>query len=152
MHNYLSCHGLFPTLQSAYRKHHLTESALLRVTNDILRILDSQGEVILVLLDLSAAFDTIDNHILLAILRTYFNVTETSCFSMVFLVPTVSFPASNYQWFYILTAMLRIWSASGLDTWPITLYSLPCTSSRCYTYSWFKLHVLRWRYPNLHRS
>ena len=72
-----NCQGLFPTLQSAYRKHHSTESALLRVTNDILRILDSQGEVILVLLDLSAAFDTIDHHILLTRLRAYFNFTET---------------------------------------------------------------------------
>ena len=77
VHNYLNWQGLFPTLQSAYRKHHSTESALLRVTNDILRILDSQGEVILVLLDLSAAFDTIDHHILLTRLRTYFNFTET---------------------------------------------------------------------------
>ena len=77
VHNYLNCHGLFPTLQSAYRKYHSTESALLRVTNDILRILDSQGKVILVLLYLSAAFDTIDHHILLTRLRTYFNFTET---------------------------------------------------------------------------
>ena len=77
VHNYLNCHGLFPTLQSAYRKHHSTESALLRVTNAILRILDTQGEVILVLLDLSAAFDTIDHHILLTRLHTYFNFTES---------------------------------------------------------------------------
>ena len=73
----MNCHGLFPSLQSAYRKHHSTESALLRVSNDILRTLDSQGEVILVLLDLSAAFDTIDHHLLLTRLRTYFNFTET---------------------------------------------------------------------------
>ena len=77
VHNYMNCHGLFPSLQSAYRKHHSTESALLRVSNDILRTLDSQGEVILVLLDLSAAFDTIDHHLLLTRLRTYFNFTET---------------------------------------------------------------------------
>ena len=77
VHNYLNCHRVFPTLQSAYRKHHSTESALLRVSNDIFRILDSQGEVILVLLDLSAAFDTKDHHLLLTRLRTYFNFTET---------------------------------------------------------------------------
>ena len=35
VHNYLNCHGLFPTLQSAYRKHLSTESALLRVNNEI---------------------------------------------------------------------------------------------------------------------
>ena len=77
VHNYMNRHRLFPSLQSAYRKHHSTESALLRVSNDILRTLDSQGEVILVLLDLSAAFDTIDHHLLLTRLRTYFNFTET---------------------------------------------------------------------------
>lgn len=76
VHNYLNCYGLFPSLQSAYRKHHSTESALLRVSNDIFGILDSQREVILVLLDLSAAFDTIDHHLLLTRLRTYFNFTE----------------------------------------------------------------------------
>jgi len=41
------------------------------------RILDSQGEVILVLLQLSAAFNTIDHHLLLTRLRTYFNFIET---------------------------------------------------------------------------
>lgn len=41
------------------------------------RILDSQGEVILVLLDLYQQFDTIDHHLLLTRLRTYLNFTET---------------------------------------------------------------------------
>jgi len=48
-----------PTMQSAYRKHHSTETTLLRVTNDILRTIDRRQDVVLVLLDLSAAFDTI---------------------------------------------------------------------------------------------
>lgn len=39
---------------------HSTESALLKVTNDIILTLDSGSHVVLVLLDLSAAFDTID--------------------------------------------------------------------------------------------
>ena len=48
-------------LQSAYRKHHSTESALLKVHNDIIISID-QGEVTaLTLLDLSVAFDTIDH-------------------------------------------------------------------------------------------
>lgn len=41
--NHLNYHGLFPSLQSAYRKHHSTESALLRGSNEIFRIIDSQG-------------------------------------------------------------------------------------------------------------
>jgi hypothetical protein len=63
---YLTENNLFANSQSAYRQYHSTETALLRVCNDILRSLDEQrGEVILVLLDLTAAFDTIDHALLL---------------------------------------------------------------------------------------
>ena len=59
-------HELFPLLQSAYRKGHSTEAALLRVQNDILMNMDRQQVTLLVLLDLSAAFDTVDHGILFA--------------------------------------------------------------------------------------
>ena len=52
--------------QSAYKVGHNTESALLRVHNDVLRALDDGKCVMLVLLDLSAAFDTVDHGILLS--------------------------------------------------------------------------------------
>ena len=52
--------------QSAYKVGHSTESALLRVHNDVLRALDDGKCVMLVLLDLSAAFDTVDHGILLS--------------------------------------------------------------------------------------
>ena len=52
--------------QSAYRPSHSTETALLRVSNDILTALDERKGTMLVLLDLSAAFDTIDPKLLLA--------------------------------------------------------------------------------------
>ena len=45
---------------------HSTESALLRVHNDVLRALDHGKCVMLVPLDLSAAFDTVDHGILLS--------------------------------------------------------------------------------------
>ncbi len=48
-------------LQSAYRECHSTEMALLRVQNDILMEVDKGKVVLLVLLDLSTSFDTIDN-------------------------------------------------------------------------------------------
>ncbi len=51
--------------QSAYRESYSTETALLRVQNDILMELDKGKVVMLVLLDLSAAFHTIDHEILL---------------------------------------------------------------------------------------
>ena len=48
-------------LQSAYRKHHSSESALLKVHNDIIISMDKGEVTALTLLDLSVAFDTIDD-------------------------------------------------------------------------------------------
>jgi hypothetical protein len=61
--------------QSAYKRNHSTESALVRVQNDLLMAVDRLGGAILVLLDLSAAFDTIDHSILLNTLRSNFGVS-----------------------------------------------------------------------------
>ena len=62
MYSYLLQNDLFPTIgtiQSAYRKDNSTETALLRLINDILQAFEKHEDIILVLLDLSAAFDTI---------------------------------------------------------------------------------------------
>ena len=68
--------GLHLELQSAYKKHHSTESALLKVKNDVLLNMDAQKVTLLVLLDLSAAFDTVRHDILLDRLRSSLGVTE----------------------------------------------------------------------------
>jgi hypothetical protein len=65
LNNYLSSGSYYEVYQSAYRSHHSTETALLRVQNDILTSIDNKEITILVLLDLSAAFDTVDHTILL---------------------------------------------------------------------------------------
>ena len=63
--DHLNTNELWPQFQSVYRACHFTETALLRVLNDLLTA-TFDGEVSLVtLLDLSAAFDTIDRDILL---------------------------------------------------------------------------------------
>ena len=61
--------GLYPIAQSAYRENHSTETALLKVKNDILLNMNKQHVTLLVLLDLSAAFDTVDHGILLEALN-----------------------------------------------------------------------------------
>ena len=76
---YMSTHrsknNLEVPLQSAYRQHHSTETALLKVHNDILRSLDNGECVFLVLLDLSAAFDTVDHQTLQKCLQNTFGIS-----------------------------------------------------------------------------
>ena len=62
--------GLFPELQSAYHQHHSTETALLKVKNDLLMAMHKGQVTLLVLLDLSSAFDTVEHEILVERLRS----------------------------------------------------------------------------------
>ena len=72
---HLSKYNLHEPLQSAYTPKHSTETAMVKVTNDILRALDCRQCVYLVLLDLSAAFDTIDHQVFLSRLQEDYGVT-----------------------------------------------------------------------------
>ena len=66
------------TFQSAYRYGHSTETALLRVLNDLLVASDCGKVSGLTLLDLSAVFHTIDHHILLDRLQNYFSISGSA--------------------------------------------------------------------------
>ena len=74
--DYIENNGLCEVFQSAYRAHHSTETALLRVYNDIAMSIDNQKSVVLVLLGLSVAFDTVDHSLLLARLSTRFGICD----------------------------------------------------------------------------
>ncbi|CAJ1061240.1 RNA-directed DNA polymerase from mobile element jockey [Xyrichtys novacula] len=63
---FLEDNGITELFQSGFKALHSTESALLKVSNDILMTTDSGKFVVLVLLDLSAAFDTVDHSILIS--------------------------------------------------------------------------------------
>lgn len=64
LEHHLTVNNLHEVSQSAYKKYHSTETALLKVQSDILESLDKGLIAVLVLLDLSAAFDTIDHETL----------------------------------------------------------------------------------------
>ena len=68
----------FDPMQSAYRKSHSTETALNHTFDRIYRSADQSQPTLLVSLDLSAAFDTIDHNILLSRLSTSFGVSGTA--------------------------------------------------------------------------
>ena len=75
LQEHMSSNGLFPLLQSAYRKNHSTETAqLLKVKNDLLMNMNKGHVSLFVLLDLSAAFDTVDHEILIHRLQTEFGL------------------------------------------------------------------------------
>ena len=69
---YLSENNLLNSHQSAYRQGHSCETALLKIVNDLQCRLDDGQVSLLALLDLSAAFDTIDHNTLFARLETSF--------------------------------------------------------------------------------
>ena len=73
--SYLNDNTLLSPYKSAYRPSRSTETTLLKVTNDLLLALDSGKISILVLLDLSAAFDTVDHQTLLKTLQNYFGIS-----------------------------------------------------------------------------
>jgi len=72
INDYLFCNKLYNPFQSAYRH---TETALLHVSSEISKFLDNGKIVFLVLLDLSAAFDTIDHDLLISVLNLRYHFT-----------------------------------------------------------------------------
>ena len=72
--DHMTTDDLHMPFQSAYKQNHSTESALLKVKNDILLNMEAQKITLLVLLDLSAAFDTVQHDTLLNCLKSRFGL------------------------------------------------------------------------------
>ena len=96
--SYLSAHNLMSKFHSAYRRFHSCESSFLRIQNDIFISLDA-GRSTALLLDLSAAFDTIDRNILLRRLQYWFGFSSTA------LNLLSSFPSGRSQ--IVVTSKLK---------------------------------------------
>jgi len=67
-------HRLLPVYQSVYRPFHSTETAVISIHNDMIGVVDQGDMGALVLLDLSAVFDTVDH----SILRRRFGINDSA--------------------------------------------------------------------------
>ena len=76
--DHLSANNLYNRFQSAYRLGYSTKTALLKIVSDLLLALDDDNVSLLALLDLLAAFDTIDHCILLHRLHHDFGIQGTA--------------------------------------------------------------------------
>ena len=75
LQKYLEANQLNEPLQSAYKPFYSCEIAPVRVHNDILVAIDKRRCVMLLLLDPSAAFDTVDHDILLTRLHSKYSIS-----------------------------------------------------------------------------
>ena len=74
----LHARNFIPDFQSAYRKNYSAETNLIKMTNDILWGSENQNITSIVILDLLAAFDTVDHEVLLTILWDHFGFQGTT--------------------------------------------------------------------------
>ena len=65
--------------QSAYRTSFSTETALIKITDQIIQAFDCKSSSALIMIDMPSAFDTVDHNILLVRLSTCFGIKKILC-------------------------------------------------------------------------
>ena len=103
-HTISSCN--FNPFQSAYRRYYSTESALLLALDNIYHAIDEGLSMVLILLDFSTPFDTIDHTILLSRLQTSFGISGL-----------------DLAWFHSYLEGRSQFVRIGCSTSPVTLYT-----------------------------
>ena len=111
--------------QSAYKQGHSTETAMLKVKTDLFDAIDQRKVVCLVLLHLSAAFDTVNHDHLLNHLKYRFGVVGTALTWFTEL-PQRSYTESGSWWHTwsdsIWFSNSQMWCPSRISPWTNTIY------------------------------
>ena len=138
--DYMTDNNLYEPLQSAYRAYSSTETALIKVQNDIRMMIDDKKAVILVLLDLSAAFDTVDHDILLSRMMTRLGIDGTVSEWLKSYI-SVSSRTVSIGDIFSLTDTLLFGVPQGSVSGPI-LFTIYTSHWRHHMNSWFKCPFL----------
>ncbi len=126
LYSFLQKNDICEDLQSGFRSSHSTETALIRVTNDLLLSSDRGCISLLVLLDLSAAFDTIDHNILLNRLENSVGISGSAlAWFKSYLSDRHQFIAVNEEVSYRSQVQYGVPQGSVLGPLLFTLYMLP---------------------------
>ncbi len=126
LYSFLEKNGICEDFQSGFRPYHSTETALIRVTNDLLLSSDRGCISLLVLLDLSAAFDTIDHNILLNRLQNFVGISGSAlAWFKSYLSDRHQFLAVNDEVSYRSQVQYGVPQGSVLGPLLFTLYMLP---------------------------
>ena len=120
---HMKAHDLYKPSQSPCWKGHSVETALVRIQHDLLHAADRHCVSCLVLLDLSAAFDTVDHSILLWRLSSQIGLRGVALdwFASYLTAQTESVMVSGGHVFD-----LALWGASGLSVGSHTLHGVHC--------------------------
>ena len=134
---------LYQPIQSAYRKFHSVETTLIKVNNDLQCSLDNKKMSILILLDLLAAFDTIQHNVLLDRMQSRLGIRGSAIeWFRAYLTQAVKVSGSLSE-----EKLIEFDVPQG-SILVLLLFSL-CTIRRYSKSSWHEYSLLRRRYPTL---
>ncbi len=111
--SFLQKNNLCEEFQSSFRPRHSTETALVKIRNDLLLASDQGCISLLVSLDLSAAFDTIDHDILIDRLQNYMGI-QGQALRWFRSLPVRSIPLCLFKRGVISIITSKVWSTTRI--------------------------------------
>ena len=146
--SYTKENNLNATMQSAYRRNHSVETALLGVSNDLLLTIDKGLEAILLLLDYSCSIrHDMSRHLTPS--ASYQIWFLWHCTSVAWILHHWSLSVCRHRRAGISPLPAKTWGSTGLSVGPCSVHYVFITSGRSNHFFWFwSCNLCRW-YSNL---